>query len=158
MSGLIERSRGVVEEMIMNLINWTPFRDMEGFFDRYQRLAGSNGMPSKDFDWRPSVDISETDKEYLIKAHLPEVEKDDIELTVENGILTISGERKYEKEEETETQHRVESMYGKFSRSFTLPSDVDEARIKAKTKKGTLKVHMPKSEVSKPKAVQIEVG
>ena len=142
----------------MNLINWTPFRDMEGFFDRYHRLAGAgNGFPSKEFDWRPSVDISETDKEYLIKAHLPEVEKDDIELSVENGILTISGERKYEKEEDSETQHRIESMYGRFSRSFTLPSDADEAGIKAKTKKGTLKVHVPKAEASNPKAVQIEV-
>ena len=143
----------------MNLINWTPFRDMEGLFDRYHRLAGNgNGFPSREFDWRPTVDISETDKEYLIKAHLPEVEKDDIDLTVENGILTISGERKYEKEEDTEKQHRVESMYGRFSRSFTLPADADEAKIKAKSKKGTLKVHVPKSEVSKPKAVQIDVS
>ncbi|MBT8098939.1 MAG: Hsp20/alpha crystallin family protein [Gammaproteobacteria bacterium] len=148
----------------MNLINWTPFRDMEGFFDRYHRLAGGSelaragdGFPGKEFDWRPSVDISETDKEYLIKAHLPEVEKDDIELSVENGILTLSGERKYQKEEDSETQHRVESMYGHFARSFTLPSDVDASRIKAKTSKGTLKVHLPKTEVTKPKAVQIDV-
>ena len=148
----------------MNLVNWTPLRDMEGFFDRYHRMPGSNelarmdnGFPSKEFDWRPSVDISETDKEYLIKAHLPEVEKDDIDLLVENGILTISGERRYEKDEETETQHRVESMYGKFSRSFTLPADVDESKIKARTKKGTLKVHVPKSEIAKPTPVQIDV-
>jgi len=148
----------------MTLINWTPFRDMEGFFDRYNRMAGSgdlakavNGIPGKDFDWRPTVDISETEKEYLIKAHLPDVEKDDIDLSVENGVLTLSGERRYRKEEESETQHRVESVYGRFSRSFPLPADVDESKIKAKTRSGTLKVHVPKSEVNKPTPVQIDV-
>ncbi len=148
----------------MNLINRASLRGMEDLFDRYQSLTEPNelaklgsGFGAKEFEWRPSVDISETDKEYLIKAHLPEVEKEDIDLSVENGVLTISGERRHEVSEETETQHRIESMYGRFSRSFTLPPDIDESKIKAKTKKGTLKVHVPKSEVSKPKPVPIEV-
>ena len=103
------------------------------------------------------MDISETDKAYLVKANLPEVDKDGIDISVENGILTISGERRYEKDDESETQHRVESMDGKFSRSFTLPAGVDEAGINAKTSKRTLKVRIPKTTVSKPKPVQIKI-
>ena len=146
----------------MNLVNWTPFRDMEGLFDRYNDLLG-RGIPgadvklSKELQWRPSVDISETDKEYLIKAELPEVEKDDVHVSVENGVLTISGERNYEKEEETETQHRIERMYGKFSRSFTLPSDADEAGISAKTRNGVLKVNIPKTVETREEPVRISV-
>ena len=134
----------------MNIVNWTPFRDMEGFFDRYYNalgrapLAGNDVELRKKMEWRPSVDISETEKHYLIKVELPEVEKDDVDVAIENGILTISGERHFESEEETETKHRIESMYGRFARSFTLPSDVDEANISAKSKNGVLKVWLPK--------------
>lgn len=131
----------------MNLINWSPFQDMDGFFDRYYNLmnrtpgaAGEAGAMS----WRPTVDISETKKAYLIKAELPDVEKDDVDVSVENGMLTISGERRFEHEEEDETRHRVERMYGTFSRSFTLPSDADEAHISARSKNGMLKVRIPK--------------
>ncbi|MDH3337944.1 MAG: Hsp20/alpha crystallin family protein [Gammaproteobacteria bacterium] len=145
----------------MNLVNWTPFRDMEGIIDRYSNLAmprarvlGDTGKP---FDWRPNVDISETKRDYLIKAELPEVEKEDVQVSVENGLLTISGERKYVKEDETETQHRVESMYGRFSRSFTLPSDTDEAKISAKAKDGVLTVRIPKTQEVVEKPVQITI-
>ena len=148
----------------MNLVNWTPFGDMEGFFDRYYNLLGrpplglaDEDRPAKAFDWRPSVDISETKKHYVIKATLPEVNKEDVNVSVENGLLTISGERRFEKEEETETQHRIESMYGKFSRSFTLPSDADESKISAKSKNGVLKVRIPKVEVTKETAKRISV-
>mgnify|MGYP001817064671 CR=1 FL=1 len=147
----------------MSIVNWTPFRDMEGFFDRYYNalgrapFAGDNPELRKTLEWRPSVDISETSKHYLIKAELPEVEKDDVDVAVENGVLTISGERRYEVEEETETKHRIESMYGRFSRSFTLPSDADESRISAKSKNGVLKVRIPKMEAVKEKAVRVAV-
>lgn len=148
----------------MNLVSWTPFRDMEGFFDRYGRLLGDRDFANLDSDvlranlrWRPKADISESKKEYLIKAELPEVEKDDIQLEIENGVLTISGERKLEKDEETEKTHRIESFYGKFSRSFTLPSDVDDSKISAKTKKGILKVRLPKAEVTEAKPVAISI-
>ena len=131
----------------MNLINWSPFQDMDGFFDRYynlmNRTPGAAGESSV-MSWRPTVDISETKKAYLIKAELPEVEKDDIDVSIENGLLTISGERRFESEEEDETRHRVERMYGSFSRSFSLPSDADEAHISAKSKNGMLKVRIPK--------------
>jgi HSP20 family protein len=109
------------------------------------------------FDWRPSVDISETKKDYLIKAELPEVEREDVHVSVENGLLTISGERNYEKEEDTETQHRVESMYGRFSRSFTLPTDADDMNISAKSKNGILKVRIPKIKETVAEPVEIAV-
>jgi HSP20 family protein len=145
----------------MNLVNWTPFRDMEGFFDRYNNLMASRAGPGaetgKAFDWRPSVDISETKTDYLIKVVLPDVEKEDVEVSIENGLLTISGERKLVKEDETETQHRVESLYGSFSRSFTLPTDTDENNISAKSKNGVLKVRIPKIQETVAKPVQIAV-
>ena len=148
----------------MNLVSWSPFRDMEGFFDRYNRLLSDRDLVGLDDDalrtnlsWRPRADISESKKEYLIKAELPEVERDDIHIEIENGMLTISGERQMEKDEETEKQHRIESFYGKFSRSFSLPSDVDEAKISAKTKSGVLKVHLPKTTPTVAKPVEISV-
>lgn len=147
----------------MNIVNWTPFRDMEGFFDRYYNalgrapFGGTDAELRKKFEWRPSVDISETEKHYLIKAELPEVEKDDVDVSVENGVLTISGERRYEKEEETETKHRVESMYGRFTRSFTLPSDADEAKISARSSNGVLKVRIPKMDQVQENKVRVSV-
>lgn len=148
----------------MNLVSWSPFRDMEGFFDRYNRLLSDRDLAGLDDDalrtnlsWRPRADISESKKEYLIKAELPEVERDDIHIEIENGMLTISGERQMEKDEETEKQHRIESFYGKFLRSFSLPSDVDEAKISAKTKSGVLKVHLPKTTPTVAKPVEISV-
>lgn len=148
----------------MNLVSWSPFRDMEGFFDRYNRLLSDRDLVGLDDDalranlsWRPRADISESKKEYLIKAELPEVERDDIHIEIENGMLTISGERQMETDEETEKQHRIENFYGKFSRSFGLPSDVDESKISAKTKSGVLKVHLPKTKPTVSKAVEISV-
>ena len=143
----------------MNLISWTPFRDMEGFFDRYNRLLmnETGAVEGKEFSWRPSADISETKKYYMIKAELPEVEKENMNVSIENGMLTISGERRHEAEEESETRHRVERMYGKFSRSFSLPADIDETKISAETKNGVLTVKLPKTKVVEPKPVQIAV-
>lgn len=147
----------------MNIVNWTPFRDMEGFFDRYYNalgrapLAGNDAELRRKLEWRPSVDISETKTHYLIKAELPEVEKEDVDVSIENGILTISGERHFESDEETETRHRIESMYGRFSRSFTLPSDVDEAKISANSRNGVLKVQLPKVEEVPESKVRVSV-
>ena len=146
----------------MNLVSWTPFRDMEGFFDRYQRMLGDRTLAddvfkNKEFDWRPSADISESKDHYLIKAELPEVEKDDVHVSIEDGMLTISGERRFEKEDESDTQHRIESMYGKFSRTFTLPNNVDDEHIKAETKNGVLKVRLPKIEEKVANPIEISV-
>ncbi len=145
----------------MNLVNWSPLRDMETFFDRYNDLMAqrtrAGGEAGKGVDWRPVVDISETTADYLIKVELPEVEKEDVEVSIDNGLLTIKGERKFVKEDESETQHRIESVYGLFSRSFTLPSDADEAGISAKSHNGVLKVRIPKIQETPAESVQIKV-
>src|SRR5947208_13820267 len=87
-------------------------------------------------EWTPLADITEDDKEYLIKAELPEMKKEDVKVTVENGVLTISGERKFEQEEKKRKFHRVERGYGTFVRSFTLPDDADSNKVKAEFKNG----------------------
>ena len=108
-------------------------------------------------DWAPQVDISEDDKEYLLKADLPEMKKEDVKVTVENGVLSISGERKTEKEEKKKKFHRIERSYGTFLRTFTLPEDAESAKIAAEFKDGVLKMHLPKSPASKQKPVEVKV-
>jgi HSP20 family protein len=139
----------------MNLIPWSPFRELDQLFTRYGRDLGSL---RENLQWRPSADIVENDKEYLIKADLPEVKKEDIDISVENGVLTLSGERRVEKSTDEEKEHRRETFYGQFARSFALPEDVDQTKISAETKDGVLKVHLPKSEQKKPRSIQVDVG
>lgn len=109
-------------------------------------------------NWSPVVDISEDDKEYAIKAELPDVKKEDIKLNVHDDVLTITGERKYEKEEKGKKYHRVERAYGSFMRSFTLPEDADGTKVTAEYKDGLLNVRLPKSEKAKPKTIEVKVG
>jgi len=144
----------------MNLISWSPFRELDDFFERYNRdLARVRpGSLDENMQWRPSADIVETDNEYTIKADLPEVKKDDIDIRVENGILTLSGERRVEKSTDDEKQHRRETFYGRFARSFSLPDDVDTVKISAECREGVLKVHLPKSEAKKPKSIEVQVS
>ena len=106
-------------------------------------------------EWAPLVDISEDDKEYLIKAELPEVKREDVKVTAEQGTLTITGERKFEKEEKGKKYHRVERSYGSFVRNFSLPDDASPAKVSAEFKDGVLSVHLAKTQ--KPKPTQIEV-
>ena len=108
-------------------------------------------------EWAPLADVIEDDKEYLIKAELPEVKKEDVKVTVENGVLTLSGERKFEKEEKNKKYHRMERAYGSFMRSFTLPDDADPEKVKAEFKDGILTVHLAKSEKAKRKQLDIAV-
>ncbi len=149
----------------MNLVSLSPFQDMEGFFNRYNRLLRRRDPVTGELDfsdiegaWRPVADISETKHDYVIKAELPEVDKKDVHVSIENGMLTISGERHMEKESDDETQHRIESFYGTFSRSFALPSDIDEKKISAESKNGVLKVHLPKVKATKPAQIEISVN
>jgi HSP20 family protein len=108
-------------------------------------------------EWAPLVDITEDEKEYIIKTELPEVKKEDVKVTVENGLLTIVGERKFEKEE-NKKYHRVERAYGRFVRSFVVPDSVDADKLSAEFKDGVLKVHLPKGEKAKPKQIEVKVG
>lgn len=140
----------------MSLVRWDPFREMSDMVRRYAPFF--NDLPADEAPrWRPAANISETQHEYLIKAELPEVNKDDVKITLDNDILTISGERRMQKEDSSHNDLRVESFYGAFSRSFALPSNVDPGNITAESKDGVLRVHLPKAESSKPKAIQIEV-
>src|SRR5512139_839957 len=109
-------------------------------------------------EWAPLVDISEDDKEYLIKAELPEVKKEDVKVTAEEGTLTIMGERKFEKEETGRKYHRVERAYGSFGRSFSLPDDASPAKVRAEFKDGVLIVHLVKDEKARPKQIEVKVA
>ena len=104
------------------------------------------------------VDITEDEKEYIVKAEIPEMKKEDIKISVHDDVLSISGERKYEKEEKGKKYHRVERAYGSFMRNFTLPQDADGSKVNAEYKDGVLKVHLPKSEKAKPKAIEVKVA
>lgn len=149
----------------MNLIKWNPFSELEDISNRLNRIFGRSVTSTgaghemmKVADWTPSVDISETDKAYLIKAEIPEVKKEDVKVTVDNGMLTIQGERKMEKEEKGKKFHRIERSYGSFVRSFRLPDGVDETKAKAEFKDGMINVTLPKSGKSKTKALEIAVS
>jgi HSP20 family protein len=132
---------------------WDPFREFQRFFESGYGLA-----PSQEVGWAPSVNISETDSSYVLKADLPDVKKEDVKVTHENGVLTLEGERRQEKREEHEKFHRVESSYGKFLRRFTLPENAAVDSIEASYKDGALTVTIPKAEVKAPKAREISVS
>jgi len=140
----------------MNLVRWEPLREMEEFFKGYAPFF-ARGRRGENGEWMPTANITETDKEYLIKAELPEVKKEDVKITLLNGVITISGERRQEKEEKDANEIRVESFYGTFSRSFAMPDNVDEKAITAEVKDGVLKLHVPKSAAAKPKTIAIDV-
>jgi HSP20 family protein len=108
-------------------------------------------------EWFPSVDISEDDKEFVVKAELPELHKEDVKVTVEEGVLKICGERKSEKEEKGKKYHRMERSYGRFERSFTLPEAADQSKISSEFKDGVLTVRLPKNPNAKPRAIEIKV-
>jgi HSP20 family protein len=126
-------------------------------FDR-SALGASDEQSLMNVDWEPAVNVSETDKAYLIKADLPEVKRDDVKVTLDNGVLTLEGERRQEKREDKEKYHRVESSYGRFLRRFTLPDDADAERIEAQYKDGALSVSVPKGTPKSPQARAIKVG
>ncbi|MEM7611102.1 MAG: Hsp20/alpha crystallin family protein [Pseudomonadota bacterium] len=149
----------------MQLTKWQPFHELEDFFRRIS--PGTNGTSLAQFDddgrniarWAPSADITESKRAYLVKAQLPDVDKEDIRVTIQHGMLTITGERKHSKEDEEETYHRVESFYGEFTRSFSLPDNIDDAGITADYKKGVLRVHIPKlKETPKESSTKIKVS
>jgi HSP20 family protein len=154
------------EQNMSALTRWDPFKEMEETQSRLARFLGlaparpasGDKEPLTVTEWAPSVDIVEDDKEWLVKADLPEVKKEDVKVTVDNGVLTITGERKFEKEEKDKKYHRIERSYGNFLRSFTLPDAADGAKVNAEFKDGVLKVHLPKSEKAKPKAVEVKVS
>lgn len=142
----------------MNITRWEPFREVEEMFRQYSpfltRALRRNGEVG---EWTPVADISETDKEYVIKAELPEVRKEDVKITLDNGVITIAGERRHEKEQKDANEIRIESFYGTFSRSFSLPENIDAKAILAESKDGVLRIRIPKTHATTPKPLSIEI-
>ncbi len=147
----------------MSVVTWSPFKELDDFFNRYNAAVGRSFVTGRGeegdraVEWRPAANISETEKEYLVKVELPEVRREEVEVTVHDGVITIKGDRRFEKTDEREKQHRIESFYGSFARSFSLPSDVDDNLIYAESREGMLTVHLPKAEVEKAKSIEIKV-
>lgn len=141
----------------MNLIHFNPFREMEGLFSRFRQDwdGGFNLQNFTQSDWTPPVDINESDKEFLITVEVPQIDKDDIKVRVQDGMLSISGERKYENEDKK--AHRIERFYGSFQRTFKLPENVKEDTIHADHKNGVLYLTLPKSKESAPALLDIKI-
>ena len=146
----------------MNLIRFEPFRELEDMTNRLNRLFGRLPAAPPDTemfaDWSPAMDVQETDAEYLIKADLPAVKREDVKVSVEDGVLTVEGEKKLEKEEKNKKFHRIERSYGKFVRRMAVPGDVDQLKVEADFKDGVLNVHMPKSPTAKPRSVDVRIA
>ncbi|MBN2645281.1 MAG: Hsp20/alpha crystallin family protein [Desulfuromonadaceae bacterium] len=147
----------------MTLVRWDPWREMEELVERYNRELGAGKEESsqdvmRKGDWSPRVDIAETDDQFIIKAEIPEVKKEDVKVTVENGVLLLHGERKQEKEEKGKTYHRIERHYGVFNRSFTLPETVSQKGIEASFKDGVLTITLKKQEKAKPKTIEVTIN
>ena len=141
----------------MAIVRWEPARELAGMeIDRLNRMFQNFYGDTFDRGWAPAVDIFETDgHELVMKADLPDVKREDIQITFENGVLTLRGERKYEQEIKRENYQRMERAYGSFSRSFTLPATVDASRISAQHKDGVLTIRLPQRDEAKPKQIQI---
>lgn len=151
----------------MTLIRWEPFRELDDIFARYNpflgrlpagRLASAAAEQTEMPAWTPVANISETETEYLIKAELPEVSKEDVKVSVDEDVITLSGERRKEVEQKDEKFHRIESFYGNFSRSFRLPEDADVTAIQAESRNGILKVRVPKKPVPRARTVEVQVN
>lgn len=150
----------------MALIRWTdPFRDIAVLQDRMNRLFGDyieRAYPREEGletgVWMPSMDIFETKDAVCVRAELPGVERDAVNVEVKEGVLTLRGERKFEKEVEEENYHRIERSYGTFVRSFGLPASVDPEKVRASLKEGVLEVRIGKKEQAKPRKVQVAVN
>jgi len=155
----------------MSLIRWNPVcepdrwtsdavsvqRDINRLFDNFFRSGSPVEETRATSYFAPAVDIAEQENEYIVKVELPGVAKDDVKISVESNILTIKGEKKQEKEEESKNFHRVERSYGSFQRSFTLPSTVKNDKIDAAFNSGILTITMPKSEEAKPRQIEVKV-
>jgi HSP20 family protein len=145
----------------MNLTRFDPMRDLEVLSSRLNRIFGmpmpaEESMPFGDF--MPAMDIEENDKEYLVTADLPAIPRENVKVGIADGVLSIEGERKQEKELKDRKFHKLERSFGKFVRRVSVPTDVDQAKVAAEVKDGLLMVHMPKAESAKPKVLNVKVA
>ena len=144
----------------MKLVRWDPFRELVAMSDRLNRKVNDPSSPRTEESfgaWTPPVDIFERQDHLVIRAEVPGVRMEDMDVRIENGVLTLHGERKQETGLE-ENAHRMESIYGAFTRSFSLPTTVDAAKVAATLKDGVLEVSVPKAETAKPKKVEIKAA
>src|ERR1700733_320523 len=146
----------------MPVVKYSPFVDTDEFpaglrlfQDTVNRLFSDQTTTRP---WAPSVDIFETDNELVLKADIPGVDQKDIDIRLENGTLSLKGERKFEREEKNKGFHRLERSYGSFVRYFTVPDTVDADQVKAGYEAGWLTITLPKKEVAKPKAIKVQVS
>ena len=141
------------------MMTWRPFREMDQFFGAFAPMLARfpDTLREPGIGWKPTADVIETDKEFLIKMELPEVRREDVQVFAEGEFLTIKGERKPEREFTEETFHVSEAFYGKFERAFELPQYVDMKQIKAECKDGVLRVHLPKLPVEAAKPLRITI-
>lgn len=148
----------------MEIVKWNPFRELEEIQRRLNRMFTDTGVakvndePFFMADWAPAVDIRETEKHFAVKVDLPDVKKEDIKVEMHDGVLTVQGERKQEKEEKGDRFHRIERQYGTFVRRFTMPTQVDEAKVMADFKDGVLNITLPKAMAAVVKPVDIKVA
>ncbi len=159
---MLRRGVSRIVEGIMRLTRWDPFRELEDMSSRLNRLFGqplsTRPEGGESFaDWAPAIDVQETEAEYLVKADLPDVKREDVKISVQDGVLAVEGERRQEKEEKGKTFHRIERSYGRFVRRLSVPTDVDQTRLTAEFKDGVLNVHLPKSPIAKPQTIDVKV-
>ncbi|MEW6441947.1 MAG: Hsp20/alpha crystallin family protein [bacterium] len=146
------------------LVRWNPLRDLETLHGEIDRIFDEAvGRPvmrgeTRTASWVPTVDIHEDQDGVNLSADLPGMTQKDVKVNIDNGILTLSGERKLERENKKESYHRLERFYGSFSRSFSLPNTVNTEKVDARMEHGVLKIHLPKREEAKPKQIEIKVS
>lgn len=148
----------------MSLMRWRPTRDLTGIREDMNRLFDSffSGLPEQrrgllEGEWAPSIDIAETDEDIVVTAELPGVKQEEVDITIADGVLTLKGEKKEEKEVKEKNYHRIERTYGSFQRSISLPTGTEAGKAKATYKDGILRITIPKVEEAKPKQIKIDV-
>ncbi len=142
------------------LSRWDPFRELSRMQDDMNRLLDDRLLQrgGESVGWTPRVDIYEDEEGTSLRFELAGVEPKDVDIRFENGVLTVRGERKLEREDKRDNYHRLELAYGTFTRSFSLPATVDPEKIRAESKNGILAVHLPKKPEAKPKSIQVKVS
>lgn len=145
----------------MQLTRWNPFTELDEIQQRLNRLFLDRSAKAGDAsfaDFMPAVDIEETEADFVVKADLPDVKKEEITIHVQDGVLTIEGERRQEKEEKGKRFHKIEREYGRFVRRFALPTEVDAEKVRAEFRDGVLNVTLPKAPAAKPKMIDVKIG
>ena len=147
----------------MTVVKWDPFKEFGTLHNRLGNFFGAvpawdTGTEMPATTWTPTVDILESGNDLIVKAELPRIEPKDVMVTVDNNVLFIKGERRFSKETEKENYHRIERAYGNFSRSFALPTFIDETKVKAEFKNGVLTITVPKKETAKSRGIEVKVA